>query len=226
MKKQNGQNTYQIGGRIFSSQRKVAQWMSEIRSIYRDREPITDTVHVAAIYELLAHHVDRKQKVGAGVDFFFVDYSQDHPTRCFWIQRVDGTKTKFGAPACLVSIRTLNIQSLRQAVEPFVTKFKKSRIGNATSFVSDYSGKTFDVDVAHVDHEVPFEKIAEDFFQSAGCPLGDALLTRSTDHTSKPTWIDERLIERFVAHHEGFKLRLVASMENQGVIRRLQNKRG
>lgn len=54
--------------------------------------------------------------------------------------------------------------------------------------------------------------------------MGDVLLTKSTDHTSKPTWIDERLIERFVAYHSGFKLRLVSALENQSVIRRLQNK--
>ncbi|MCX6973053.1 MAG: DCL family protein [Verrucomicrobia bacterium] len=194
--------------------------MSQIRQSYQDGETITDPAHVEAIGDLLLHHKERNEKVGTGVKRFFVDFAPDHPTRCFWIERVDGTKTKFGVPACLVSVRNLNLQSLRQAVESYVEEFKVRRIGTANFFISDYSGVEFAVTEAHVDHEVPFELIAENFFQDAGLSLDDGLLTKSSDSTSKPTWIDQPLIKRFVAYHAEFPLRMVSARENLSDIRR------
>ena len=224
MRPRRGLKKYQIGGLSFTSQRAVSKWMNQIRQSYQYGETISDPAHVAAISDLLLHHKERSEKVGTGVKRFFVDFSPDHPTRCFWIERVDGTITKFGVPACLVSVRNLNLQSLRQAVESFVEDFKVHRIGTAKFFISDYSGLEFALTEAHVDHEIPFELIADKFFQDAGFSLDDGLLTKSSDSTSKPTWINQPLIVRFVDYHSGFPLRLVSARENLSDIRRSHSK--
>lgn len=224
MRPRRRQNTYQFGGISFTSQKAVSKWMSQIRQSYQDGETITDAAHIAAIADLLLHHKERGEKVGAGVKRFFVDFAPDHPTGCFWIERVDGTKTKFGVPACLVSVRNLNLQSLRQAVESFVEDFKVRRIGRAKFFISDYSGMEFAVTEAHVDHEIPFELIADKFFQDEGLSLDNGLLTISSDSKSKPTWINQALIQRFVDYHSGFPLRLVSARENLSDIRLTHSK--
>lgn len=48
----------------------------------------------------LLRHPDVKQKVGAGVSHFSVR-SADFGTKCFWINRIDGTTEKFSFRACI-----------------------------------------------------------------------------------------------------------------------------
>ncbi|RIV85959.1 DCL family protein [Aurantiacibacter zhengii] len=49
---------------------------------------------------LLDRHPEASEKIGAGVDSFSIR-SADFGTRCFWINRVDGSTEKFSFKACL-----------------------------------------------------------------------------------------------------------------------------
>lgn len=69
----------------------------------------------------------------------FVDYAPDHPSLCFWVERVDGVATDFGVPSCLQGIGVLNRQSFRQFVRTVIENFKQCRIGTSATFVSDFS---------------------------------------------------------------------------------------
>jgi len=50
--------------------------------------------------DALARHPDASEKVGAGVASFSVR-SADFGTRCFWVNRTDGSSEKFSFRACL-----------------------------------------------------------------------------------------------------------------------------
>jgi hypothetical protein len=216
-------NTYNFGGRTFPSRDKVRLWMSEIRSRYSPGETITDPVHIRAVTDLLQCHVEREQKIGAGIKRLFVNYAPDHPSLCFWVERADGLATDFGVPSCLQGIGILNRQSFRQLVRPVIEDYKQRRIGAASIFQSDFSGASFPVNEAHVDHETPFDNILAEFAVAEGFSIETKLLTMSCDACSLPVWIDPGLPARFLKHHSKYPLRLVHKRENLSDIKLLKN---
>lgn len=48
----------------------------------------------------LARHPDGDEKIGAGVAGFSVR-TADYGTKCFWVNRIDGTTEKFAHRACV-----------------------------------------------------------------------------------------------------------------------------
>ncbi|WP_242519962.1 DCL family protein [Rhodospirillum rubrum] len=50
----------------------------------------------------LAHHRDAEVKVGCGITYFSVR-TADFGTRCFWLNRNDGTTEKFSHKTCIYS---------------------------------------------------------------------------------------------------------------------------
>ena len=197
--------------------------MAEIRAAYSPGETITDALHTRAVMDLLQCHVDRAQKIGAGIKRLFVDYAPDHPSLCFWVERVDGVATDFGVPSCLQGIGILNRQSFRQLVRPVIEEFKQRRTGTSVTFVSDFSGASFSVSEAQVDHETAFEDILAGFAAAEGFSIETKLLTMSRDACSVPVWIDPTLPDRFLQHHAKFPLRLVQRRENLSDIKLAKN---
>lgn len=53
----------------------------------------------------LSHHPDVAQKVGSGITHFSVR-SADFGTRCFWVNRADGTSEKFSIGSCVYKKRS------------------------------------------------------------------------------------------------------------------------
>lgn len=52
------------------------------------------------LYAALALHPDATAKVGVGIAYFSVR-SADFGTKCFWVNRVDGSSEKFSYKACI-----------------------------------------------------------------------------------------------------------------------------
>ena len=68
-----------------------------------NRHDIGDKVNAADGHELrsvLALHPDADEKIGCGVTDFSVR-SADFGTKCFWINRSDGTTEKFSYATCI-----------------------------------------------------------------------------------------------------------------------------
>jgi hypothetical protein len=54
------------------------------------------------LYAALALHPEAKAKIGAGITHFSVR-SADFGTKCFWVNRTDGSTEKFSYRACIYS---------------------------------------------------------------------------------------------------------------------------
>ena len=54
----------------------------------------------AILVAALARHPEAKAKIGTGVKYFSVD-SADFGTKCFWVNRTDGSKENFSYRSCL-----------------------------------------------------------------------------------------------------------------------------
>lgn len=66
----------------------------------------------------LSHHPEGKEKVGCGITGFSVR-SADFGTKCFWVNRIDGTTEKFSHKACVQIM-----SSFSEAIKTPVGSFK------------------------------------------------------------------------------------------------------
>lgn len=62
-----------------------------------DRVSSDDSVILQAV---LAHHPNAKEKIGCGVRYFSVR-TADFGTKCFWVDRLDGTTEKFSVTGAI-----------------------------------------------------------------------------------------------------------------------------
>jgi len=213
---------YRFGDFQFPSKDAARQFFGEIRRGLELGSTITNPAYAIAVAELFRGHIEHANKAKCGVKRFYVNQAPDHPnTTCFWIEREDGSVTDFGFAACVQTIGGLNRQSFRAIVRGQIYAFKDKRlVGCREMFASDYSGKTFPISEAHVDHEIEFEEILTRFAAAERIDLEVELLTVSCDAKSEPTWKEEGLASRFLSFHERFPLRLVSKRENLSELRR------
>lgn len=69
--------------------------------LYRyDFEEKVSAQDASFLASALERHPDYIQKIGVGIDHFFVGRG-DYGTRCFWIRRVDGTEERFSFKSCV-----------------------------------------------------------------------------------------------------------------------------
>ena len=87
-----------IGPLSFSKKGDATDYFREMRYKYDLGDKVT---HEDA--EILAHlvhmHPEAAEKIGAGIESFSVR-TADYGTRCFWVNRVDGTTERFSFRAC------------------------------------------------------------------------------------------------------------------------------
>lgn len=61
------------------------------------------------VSDLFKLHPRYEEKLGVGVDYFFVDWSgadrPGKPTRCFWVKRLDGSEEAFSVLKCLKMVK-------------------------------------------------------------------------------------------------------------------------
>lgn len=216
---------YSFGDEDFNSKDAVRKRASKIFSSYRKKEPIDEeSPDFKFIGDLLLNHIEAPQKIGAGVHYFYVDKSPNHSTPCFWISRVLGPPTDFGVGSCLDGPYQINRASLRELIRDHVAIFKAGRLSvGAGSFVSDFSGETFSATDAVVDHDPPFDLLIDRFFSSRSEDPRTSLLTKPTDASSIPVWIDQDLSDQFRRFHAQANLRLVHRRENLSQIKRIHN---
>ncbi|SFU39359.1 DCL family protein [Nitrosospira multiformis] len=62
-----------------------------------DKVSADDAEHLTC---LLAMHPRADDKIGVGVESFSVRTAADYGTRCFWVNRIDGTTEDFSFRAC------------------------------------------------------------------------------------------------------------------------------
>lgn len=88
-----------LGSLHFSKRGDAATYLKSMLRKYDigDRVSLEDEVILKAA---LMHHPDAITKIGCGVSCFSVR-SADYGTKCFWVNRPDGTTEKFSVNACV-----------------------------------------------------------------------------------------------------------------------------
>jgi len=88
-----------VGDLVFSKKTDAVEHFKRMLNSYNlgDKVSLQDA---KLLEELLKTHPEANEKIGAGVASFSIR-SADFGTRCFWINRIDGTTEKFSFRSCL-----------------------------------------------------------------------------------------------------------------------------
>lgn len=87
-----------IGTLSFASKSDATEFFKGMLYRYElgDVVSAADAEHLS---NLVARHPEAEAKIGEGIGSFSVR-TADYGTRCFWINRIDGTTVKFSFRAC------------------------------------------------------------------------------------------------------------------------------
>lgn len=155
---------------------------------------------LAFVLELLGKHRNVAQKVGVGVRSIEVEPVPrwGPAARCFWLTRLDGTRTDFGIESCLsAGNRIQDIRSaLRSEVADQVIAFSR-RAFAAGPVTCPITGEALERETSHVDHVAPrtflalatewIERIGEGRIQLDGQGDGETVL-RLADRGLAEDW--------------------------------------
>lgn len=88
-----------IGNNHFATQTEAEDFIKQLLNGQSLKTVIPEPYH-SFLCALVALHPRATEKIGAGVKHFTVEHAL-HGTRCFYITRVDGTKTDFSTGKCV-----------------------------------------------------------------------------------------------------------------------------
>ena len=213
--------TIVLGGESFKTQKAIRDRASRIMHATRLGADV-EGVDLAFVLDLLARHCESDQKIGCGVASIQVENAPGWSNRCFWITRLDGTRTDFGIQSCLKpASHEQNVRSaMRTEVADQVAAFRREAFSRGPVRCA-----VTDVDLtdalAHVDHAKPwtFVALAQEFLE--GRDVADIKLLGQGDGDTVLTLADRELAARWHAFHaERAVLRVVSAAANLGVLRR------
>lgn len=210
-----------IGGREFPSQKAATEHFRAIRKAQTMGVPIASPAIHNDLVALLTRHPQAEQRIGPGVDCFFVDRAPDgYGTSCFWVRRLDGTETDFSVTDCIRGADPPPLarfkRALRSLVHPQIAEFKEKAMPRGTGICA-VTGDVLAWAEAHVDHEAPltFDALVSAFMveEWVGDPLDE--LQADTIASATPLLCEEGMARRWVAFHaDRARLRLVRSAIN------------
>lgn len=89
-----------LGPLHFAKRGEAVAYLKKMLNRYElgDRVNSDDAEILLAV---LGHHPNRLTKIGCGVEYFSVR-SADYGTRCFWVNRTDGTTEKFSITGAII----------------------------------------------------------------------------------------------------------------------------
>ena len=226
-----------IGNEVFSTKKKATE---KIRSIVNSKELITTSRRIEIdeyttaydcdpyseplkgdehefVNNLLKLHPDSKNKIGTGIDYFFIkEVCRDGGiSRCFYIKRKDDTETHFSWRECLTPSKEINkvYDALRHYIQSDLLTFKNNYFDKyRENSICAISGKTIKKDQADVDHTNPtFKELADQFIKKENkIHIGtdeEIVGHYMTDH--------DQMIEWGIYHDKNANLQIVDRKEHQ-----------
>ena len=88
----------QVGDVCFGSKSEATEFFRNMLYRYELADKVSKE-DASLLTVLLAKHPEAAEKIGAGIESFSVR-SADFNTRCFWVNRTDGSTEKFSFRAC------------------------------------------------------------------------------------------------------------------------------
>lgn len=87
-----------IGPLSFSKKGDASNYLREMLNKYDLGDKVTEK-DAEILTHLVRMHPEAAKKIGEGIESFSVR-TADYGTRCFWVNRIDGSTEKFSFRAC------------------------------------------------------------------------------------------------------------------------------
>lgn len=197
----------------FSTQKAALDHFRQILHAYEDGDSVSDPEHEEHLLLLIANHPEAVQKIGVGIDHFFIDYAYQG-SRCFHIARIDGSSTDFSYPTAVMGERpSLDREfkeACRVAVQPYLfqarDKFFQDNQDSEGRVKCELTEQLITTDEADIDHKgaLPFNVMVETWITATKLELSPDLLTPPTDNQYVSEFADEALKREWVTYHNTF----------------------
>ena len=226
-----------IGSNEFKFQKDALEFYKEILTRVRANAEIKgeDHEHLLALIE---RHPDAVQKIGVGITYFY-KAPTEMGTSCFWIHRIDGSKTDFSYLSAVTakskSLYQKFADACRHAVRNDLRKTKEEFFKNHADekgcIECEVSGNKITIYESHLDHKKPltFQVIVITFIHANQIEINNEMLSLSVDGQFETEFLDLSLKEKFREfHHRVAQLRIInpkANLSLGGSERILKSKR-
>lgn len=216
--------SFLIAGETFASKKALIERTRHILHGY----PENVALHAgdqAFLLDLLQHHPDAEQKIGAGVVRFWVQVNPVYSnTRNFWLLRTDGTSTDFSFLECLSPSTPMQRfhRACRAAIAPDIMAFKARFFEQHPQYVCPYTGEPLSLRHSHLDHAISFASLVAQFIAVRQIEVATVTIAgRVEDGTCLDRFVDHDLEQTWRAFHQSEARYLVVSpAANLGMLRR------
>lgn len=191
------------------------QELKYIQDMLYGRKPIDEDWLIENRFQ---YNTDWKQKVGCGIDFISVGKAPNHNTTCFYINRIDGTKTDISSKRHPSTAMQKFTNAARNAVRDDINLFRS----NINYYVDacPLSGELLTPEITHIDHNKPeFSEIITDYLggisENELNELVELVINKSTDNNSDTFFTNQEYADDFRQfHNERANLRAITKTEN------------
>jgi hypothetical protein len=174
------------------------------------------------IEEVFSNHENWDLKCGDGVSHISIAKSPNHPTKCFYIHRVDGTFTDIGIGAALSPPKPYQkiAMACRTAILPSIDLFRETvNYGKQRCTITN---TVLTRDNSHIDHHTPqFNEIVKDWIANASFTYDDLVfivdkaIDKNVDNSSITSFTNQELANDFRKYHDSVAvLRCITGKEN------------
>lgn len=218
--------TFNINDKTFNTKAELEGFVRAILNKYGLNKAI-DTIDLQFISELLKRHPEYDRKIGIGIKAIVVKIDGHwHKTRCFHIQRTDGTETDFSYKNCIDN------DTSREPMKMFKQSARSAVSDQIVSHLSNYISRTKDSndnvicqksktkikkEQATVDHIPPitFDRIVTDFISMKNIEPSQIDYIGFGDNEYNKEFKEESMRLQFANYHKQVaKLRVISKQEN------------
>lgn len=218
--------SFKLDGAVYPTKAAVKKRCQELLNRYGSGETINE---FAFLYDLLGYHPNAEQKRGVGIKRFFTMIAAPYLTKCFGLERTDGTKTDFSFGQCTSpSSQFDNLkEAMRNAIRPSIEAFK-------LKWFIEHQNELLQVQCpdtkrwlleheAHVDHVAPttFKALCQAFLMQKGIVLYQIEVVCKGDNVIAHEIADDNLRREWIAFHDVRCVLEVVSKEANLSIRKI-----
>ena len=176
---------------------------NKCRSILNCNDAITESEQ-EFLFALLTRHPDYEQKKKFGIAGFRRGVANN--TRCFFIDRIDGTSDNFSFIKCIRGKEFTPQQRLERACRDVVKndiqewKQNQFKLGRNTCAIS---GQKISWNIADADHVAPitFQRIVSDWLNKEDIKANNDMFITGQDHQLNPAIKDKFVADSFRKYH-------------------------
>jgi hypothetical protein len=185
-----------------------------------------NSVEHNVLFDVLKRHPNVVEKIGDGVDYFYVQRSKWKTNQYnFMIRRIDGSSTDFSFKKCLYpeqkNSKSKNWGSIfRGVIKDQIDSFRVSAfdvIGIKDKFICSQTNLKFKKIYSHVDHVYPltFDSIMHEFIELNKIDVNKINLSEDMGTSEVQKILDKDIVESFYEFHKNRSvLRVVCSSAN------------